>query len=136
MAAKAEVVRKSVESDLMGVRIPLLPPNSAKQWSNISMRYHLFLDDERYPPSNCHQYTMWAKNLDQAWWYVNRLGCPSFLYLDHDLGGTETSMEFLKELQTKFPMTPPNYLIHSQNPIGSENMRSFMESWIKTATLE
>jgi hypothetical protein len=32
--------------------------------------------------------------------------------------------------------TPPQYRVHSANPVGSENIKSFMESWKKSIKLE
>jgi len=54
--------------------------------------------------------------------------------LDHDLGGDDTTMVFLKRLVNEVwdgKTNPPDYAIHSANPIGSKNIQSFMESWKK-----
>lgn len=58
------------------------------------------------------------------------------MYLDHDLGGSDTAMDYLKILAYKFPDSPPRYSIHSQNPVGAENIKAFMESWKKSTTLK
>lgn len=74
-----------------------------------------------------------------------------FLSLDHDLGlagklidkedDTEyqidhSVMNFLKWLATTYwdGVAPvPDYAIHSANPVGRENIRSYMESWKRFA---
>lgn len=55
--------------------------------------------------------------------------------LDHDLGGDDTTMVFLKRLVNEVwdgKSNPPNYQVHSANPIGTQNIISYMESWIKS----
>ncbi|NBT59251.1 hypothetical protein EBT16_10755 [bacterium] len=55
--------------------------------------------------------------------------------LDHDLGGDDTTMVFLKRLVDEIwdgQSKPPKYQVHSANPIGTQNIISYMESWIKS----
>ena len=66
---------------------------------------------------------------------VSELGFPSFISFDHDLGGEDTSMVFLRRLVNEVwdgKESPPNYQIHSANPVGAENILAFMESWKKS----
>lgn len=75
------------------------------------MTYQLFLDDERYPvlkKDNWVIATPWhiARNYDDAIWYVQNLGVPRFISFDHDLGAP-------------------------QNPVGAENIRAYMENFLR-----
>lgn len=57
---------------------------------------------------------------------------PSFISFDHDLGGDDTTMVFLRRLTNEIwdgTSPPPDYYIHSANPVGSINIHSFMDSW-------
>lgn len=68
--------------------------------------------------------------------WVLQNGMPSHLDLDHDLGevdgSSSTVMDFLKWLFEQFPdEAPPTFEIHSKNPIGRQNIVSFLNSWRK-----
>jgi hypothetical protein len=66
---------------------------------------------------------------------IRENGIPDFMSLDHDLGGEDTTMIFLKRLVAEIwdgQSTPPKYQVHSANPIGTQNVISYMESWIKS----
>lgn len=91
--------------------------------------YKLFIDDVRDPPS-----TDWVvvRSTNEALNYVQDHGWPDFISFDHDLGGEDTTMVFLKYLVYEHwdgITTPPDYKVHSANPVGAENIKSFMESW-------
>lgn len=94
------------------------------------------MDDERYPISND-----WviARNFDDAVWYVQNYGLPYFISFDHDLGApvNRTGMDFCKwfcdfimdndlDLPIGF-----SYTVHSMNPIGAENIRSYMDNFLR-----
>lgn len=52
--------------------------------------------------------------------------------LDHDLGEQDNAMIFLKWLANEYDMEKiPSFAVHSQNPIGRENIVSYMESWLR-----
>lgn len=100
------------------------------------MKWQLFLDDERYPVTNDWHI---ARNFDDAVWMVTTYEIPYHMSLDHDLGapGNRTGMDFVKWLvdyliqkELDFP-EDFTYYVHSQNPIGSENMRSYLDSFMK-----
>lgn len=94
----------------------------------------LFIDDLRESPDVTF---FVARSTNQAIKIINEFGWPEFMSLDHDLGGEDTTMVFLKrlvnEIWTDQPI--PEYLIHSANPVGSDNIRSFMQSWKKSVNL-
>lgn len=86
----------------------------------------LFLDDIREAPPD---YTV-ARSTDEAIVLV-QAQWPEFMSLDHDLGGEDTTMLFLKRLVNEVwdGQPIPDYIVHSANPIGKLNIISFMESW-------
>lgn len=89
----------------------------------------LFVDDLRDPPDDSWQVarsTSEAVRMCQAIW-------PSDLALDHDLGGDDRIMDFLKILQEMGEGRPiPSWTVHSANPVGRKNIESFMNSWEKS----
>jgi len=93
--------------------------------------YRLFIDDERTPPDDT-----WVvcRSTQQALDCVKARGMPVFISFDHDLGGDDTAMVFLRQLVDTVwdeKSSPPAYAVHSANPVGAANIRSFMESWKK-----
>ncbi len=111
------------------------------------MTYNLFIDDIRNPDwrecvlSGVDPDLEWVivRNSLEAIDYVSKHGMPERMALDHDLGYVndrfDTVPNFLKWLANEYwngtdPV--PDYTIHSANPIGVENMRSFMDSWKKS----
>jgi hypothetical protein len=89
----------------------------------------LFLDDLRDPPD-----TSWvlARSTREAL-EICRETWPTELALDHDLGGDDTVMIFLKSLYEMSEDKPiPSWKIHSANPAGRLNIESFMMSWEKS----
>ncbi len=107
--------------------------------------WSLFLDDVRKPTEfpvdrpavaegDTKSSVLWAVNVFQAVSYIEMHGMPDTFFLDHDLGPTENTMDFLKIVQARFPNNPPkNVIFLTANPIGKENMRAFISSWRKTA---
>ena len=118
------------------------------------MMYKLFLDDERLPKS-----VTWvemplgpwiiARNYDQFVKYIMQHGLPSFVSFDHDLGlehyivGAPKYNEYkektghdcakwLVEYCMNNNLEFPEYQVHSMNPIGSTNIRSYIESYKKS----
>jgi hypothetical protein len=96
------------------------------------MIYRLFLDDIRNPPD---EDWIVCRSTQEAVDIIKERGIPDFMSLDHDLGGEDTTMVFLKRLVNEIwdgQSTPPKYQVHSANPIGTQNIISYMESWIKS----
>lgn len=92
----------------------------------------LFLDDLRDAPPDftVARSTVEALQLVQNQW-------PTFMSLDHDLGGDDTTMVFLRRLVNEIwdgTQPIPEYVVHSANPVGRLNIISFMESWKKSNT--
>lgn len=82
------------------------------------MNWKLFLDDERYPVDN-----RWviARNVDDAIWYITNYGMPSFISFDHDLGPFKQS-----GMDNDVNIDNFEFYVHSQNPVGAENIRSLL----------
>jgi len=94
--------------------------------------YRLYLDDIRTPPDGD-----WVvvRSTQEAIEVITQKGMPDFMSLDHDLGGDDTTMVFLKRLTNEIwdgNSSPPKYQVHSANPIGAKNIVSYMESWMKS----
>lgn len=99
----------------------------------------LFLDDIR-SPGDVYEDTMgWviARSSLEAIDLVREHGMPGLISLDHDLGGDDTAMHFLKwlayEYWTEQPV--PGAFVHSANPVGAKNLESFMDSWKRSVYL-
>lgn len=76
-----------------------------------------------------------ARSSVQATRLVEEKGMPGQISFDHDLGGEDTSVTFLKwlieyaiEKQITFV---PKCTIHSQNPVGAKTINSYISSWKK-----
>mgnify|MGYP000616215430 CR=1 FL=1 len=113
----------------------------------MSRPWRLWIDDTRNPKNEVRysgygedfkeEDFVWAQTREQAEYYVEMWGLPSFMALDHDLGYDGTTMEFLHWLQQRFPNTaPPPYRCHTANPLGKQNMISFLESWKKSVEVD
>ena len=108
--------------------------------------WKLYLDDLRDPS---HTYgeafvrgeveaefapALWvvARSTEEAKKLVLDRGMPEVMSLDHDLGGQDRAMDFLVWLAREYwdgSQPIPMVVVHSANPIGSENLRSFADSW-------
>ena len=111
------------------------------------MSYKLFLDDERDSPCDNTKCVTgvpvpkWviARSSSEAIELVKTKGIPSFISFDHDLGGDDTAMKFIwflinSHIEGSIEAFPTSYYVHSQNPIGVENIKGLMESYIRSIT--
>lgn len=93
------------------------------------MTWKLYLDDVREPEEASY---VIARSTEEALGLCKELGFPTFMSLDHDLGGDDTTMVFLNRLVRELwdtSTSPPDYQVHSSNPVGAKNIVAFMESW-------
>lgn len=105
------------------------------------MSWKLFLDDERYPPD-----TDWivCRSVDDAVMAVNVFGFPAFISFDHDLadGGTICGYDntgvglanwIVDQVLDGKQIIPTDFefYVHSQNPIGAENIRRLLDNFLK-----
>jgi hypothetical protein len=100
------------------------------------MTYNLFIDDERSPPNDGLSWSV-VRSSEQAKMLVLKMGLPAYISFDHDLGGDDTSMEFLHWLidymlanHLSFPEGFA-YYVHSQNPIGRQNIEGLLDNFLK-----
>jgi hypothetical protein len=98
------------------------------------MTWKLWLDDQLDDPERPRRHTpdgfVGARSTEEAKELVLARGLPSFMDLDHDLGGDDKVMGFLRWLSDMYPDGPvPEYLIHSENPEGRKNIQAFLSSW-------
>ena len=101
------------------------------------MSYWLYLDDIREPPaiSSGNKYIV-LRSSQAAISYVEAHGVPEYMSLDHDLGGDDTTMIFLRWLSNEYYNEAiPDYVVHSSNPVGKQNIISLMSSWKKSKGL-
>jgi len=102
-------------------------------------KWWLFLDDVRdlgqYPCNYValdHSKAMVARSSEKAIKLVSLYGLPTFMALDHDLRKNDTTMIFLHALAGLYDFgvtPPPDYAVHSANPVGTDNIHTFMKSW-------
>ena len=96
----------------------------------------LYIDDIRNPPAGRD----WdiVRNSSEAMEYVLLRGLPSHASFDHDLGGDDTVMKFIKwlieyDMDHNGTIIPNNftYDVHSSNPPGVDNIRGLLDSYIQ-----
>ena len=98
-------------------------------------KYILFLDDERDPSyvfsrGEAFMPVRVARSTEDAKAVVSLYGPPAHMALDHDLGGDDTTMVFLKWFREECaPKEVPTYSVHSSNPVGASNIRAYMRDW-------
>lgn len=96
--------------------------------------WRLFLDDERYPPDTAFNWKI-ARNVDDAVYYVNTYGLPTFMSLDHDMGYMKLSGKDFANWIVNYCLDNqsllPNFYVHSQNPVGAENINCYLEKALK-----
>lgn len=118
-----------------------IPLFSLKQ-KDTQMGYRLFLDDERQPPRN----TKWNDVQTSGWVIVRNyerfvstileLGVPMFISFDHDLGEGKTGKDcadWLVNAHLDGIITFPSgfdFQVHSQNPIGGNNIRGVLTQYL------
>ena len=102
------------------------------------MKYTLFIDDERIPAlSEAGSVIVIARSSAAAISIVKELGMPQKICFDHDLGGDDTSINFLRWVVNESldgnVKIPENFTfsVHSQNPIGAENIRANLAGFLK-----
>lgn len=98
------------------------------------MAFRLFIDDIREPSDSG-----WiiARSSEEAIHVIEAYGCPGLISFDHDLGGEDTSMRIVKWLVDRdldaagnFIPRDFRFIVHSANPIGSENIVGLLQSYL------
>lgn len=105
------------------------------------MRWKLFLDDERFPAKFREQkFDDWLviRTMTMAIWHIQNLGMPYAMSLDHDLGNNQpTGFDFVKwlvnqDMDGAIDLSDCSEIyVHSQNPVGAENMRAYLNNYLE-----
>ena len=64
--------------------------------------------------------------------YLERKGLPDFISFDHDLGEDLSGYDCAKYLVAyclEHQRSLPDYQVHSQNPVGKENIERLLENF-------
>ena len=117
------------------------------------MSYKLFLDDMRWPKDvKWIELPLgpWAivRDYDGFVRHIQRYGLPSFVTFDHDLADEHYLPEVKEDTYTEETgydcakwlveyciekgLTFPEYAVHSMNPIGKQNIISYIENFKRT----
>lgn len=104
------------------------------------MSYVLFIDDLRDPvdvgvASHTYEIVV-ARDSREAIETVKQRGCPLGIHFDHDLGGDDTSIRFInwfiqEDMQKDFIKRPFFFKIHSQNPVGRDNIHGKLTGYLE-----
>lgn len=99
------------------------------------MTYKLYLDDIRNPKNSDFRV---VRSFEDAVNYVIQNGFPCYISFDHDLGENDsrTGYDFAKwlvEYDLIHNVMPEDfeYNVHSANPVGAENIRNFMDCYLR-----
>lgn len=105
------------------------------------MCWVMFIDDERFPSDSfidSYDVVRIARSSKEAIEMILAYGCPRYISFDHDLGDDDTSMvlvNFLisQDLDASGAFIPDDFdfYVHSQNPIGSRNIRNTIERYLQ-----
>jgi len=103
-------------------------------------KWKLWIDDEAFDEGNLYRNApedyFVATNVKEAIRITEILGsAPRFLHLDHDLGEEPNVLAYLKWLFDKYPTYCPDYIVHSANCVGRDNIVSYIDSWKKSLDL-
>ncbi len=96
----------------------------------------LFIDDERFPPDDGNEWFIARSYKDAVAWMTNHR--ITYISIDHDLGdGVPTGADIVNwmiehDLDTGGRFIPENFqfYVHSQNPVGKENIISKLEGYL------
>ena len=88
----------------------------------------LYLDDLRPTPEGFDR----VYNYEEFVEYLERKGLPDFISFDHDLGEDSSGYDCAKYLVAyclEHQRSLPDYQVHSQNPVGRENIERLLENF-------
>ena len=90
----------------------------------------LYLDDLRSTPEGFDR----VYSYEEFVTYLEKKGLPDFISFDHDLGEDFSGYDcakYLVEYCLVHHLPLPNYKVHSQNPVGKENIERLLENFKK-----
>ena len=91
----------------------------------------LYLDDLRPTPfgfERVYDYEGFTE-------FISRNGLPDFISFDHDLGWEKTGYDcakWLVEFCLDKNLILPEFQVHSQNPVGKENIEALLNNFKKS----
>ena len=88
----------------------------------------LYLDDLRPTPEGFDRVYSYEEFVD----YLEKEGLPDFISFDHDLGEDLSGYDcakYLVEYCLAHQRPLPDYQVHSQNPVGKENIERLLENF-------
>ena len=115
-------------------------------------KWNLFLDDirdlsfDKFKNSNWHHNKDWiiARSFDEAVILIKKYQClPETISFDHDLGENDDGKELpngydFAKILVEFDMNDQykfsknfEYKVHSDNPVGSVNISSYLDNYLK-----
>ena len=104
----------------------------------MSARYQLYLDDVRDPKPGPW---MVVRDFDSAIGICEKMGCPSYISFDHDLGDGPSGFDFaswLVERDLDEPGFIPRhfeYNVHSANVVGRANIEGLLDGYLRQRAL-
>lgn len=108
-----------------------------KDWTEDFLNHHanstligskIWLDDLRERPNRSFIH---LKNYNEFKDFISTHGLPNFISFDQDLGLGKTGYDgakFLVEYCLDNNLELPDYKVHSQNPVGKENIEKLLEN--------
>jgi hypothetical protein len=104
----------------------------------LNPNWKLYLDDVRKRPKGF----VLARSFQEAVELIEKMGCPSFISFDHDLGlfpdGTEKNGHDLakwmveSDLDNKIKIPDDfKFNVHSSNPEGRKNIQGLLDNYLK-----
>src|SRR5690554_5209013 len=90
----------------------------------------LYLDDVRVVPDGF----VLVENYVEFTEFIEQNGLPDFISFDHDLGEEKTGYDCAKmlvEYCLDRQITLPDFAVHSQNPVGKQNIESLLGNFRK-----
>lgn len=90
----------------------------------------LFLDDIRKTPEDYLRVYDYNEFVE----FIKTKGLPDFISFDHDLGEGKTGYDcakFLVEFCMDCDLKLPEFIVHSQNPIGKENIEKLFFNFLE-----
>src|SRR5690554_3429129 len=91
----------------------------------------LYLDDIRSIPFDFIGVRSYSEFVN----FIEQNGLPDFISFDHDLGLEESGFDCAKWLVNyclDYQRKLPEFVVHSKNPVGKENIESLLNHFKKT----
>lgn len=89
--------------------------------------YNLYLDDLRPTPEGFDR----VYDYEEFITFISKNGLPQFISFDHDLGLGKTGFDcakWLVEFCLDNQVSLPEFTVHSQNPVGKENIETLLNN--------